>query len=156
MGYLADIYVIQITRSKQRIDDFLNHFLPNRTESAVDYWLPEYADVPTHEFNNADDLMRFLEINDHFSSRIYWNNTDEQHLNKHAMIFYNEDGSTIFGISRNADMSGNLNTENEDQCLAEMKSYFGTHLGYIHYENPPADSFEAFVAIVNQLKNESR
>jgi hypothetical protein len=56
-----------------------------------------------------------------------------------------------FGISRNADMSGNLNTENEDQCLTEMKKYFDTNLGYTHYENQPANSYKEFVEIVNKL-----
>lgn len=68
------------------------------------------------------------------------------------MIFYNEDGTMIFGISRNANMSGNLNTENEGQCLIEMKNYFNTNLGYIDYENPPAANYEEFIKIVSQLE----
>jgi hypothetical protein len=152
MGYLADIYVIKKTRSKKLADDFLNHFLPNRIESADEYLIPEYSDNPTYEFDNADELMSFLEKNENYTNRIYWRNTDEENLNKHGMIFYNEDGTMIFGISRNANMNGNLNTENEDQCLAEMKKYFDTNLGYIHYENPPANSYEEFVGIVNKIE----
>jgi hypothetical protein len=151
MGYLADIYVIKQTRSKKLADDFLSHFLPNRTESADEYLIPEYSDNPIHEFDNADELMSFLEMNETHSHRIYWRNTDEKSLNKHGVIFYNEDGTMTFGISRDADMSGNLNTENEDQCLTEMKEYFDTNLGYIHYENPPADSYKEFVEIMNKL-----
>ena len=152
MGYLADIYVIKKTRSKKLADDFLNHFLPNRKESADEYFIPEYSDKPTHEFDNASELMCFLEKNKNYPNRIYWRNTDQENLNKHGMIFYNKDGTMIFGISRNTDMSGNLNTENEDQCLTEMKKYFDTNLGYIHYENPPADSFKEFVEIINKLE----
>jgi hypothetical protein len=152
MGYLADIYVIKKTRSKKLADQFLNHFLPNREQSAKDYLIPEYSDKPTHQFNNAYDLMSFLELNKNYSNRIYWRNKDDENSNKHGMIFYNEDGSMIFGISRNADMSGNLNTDNEDQCLTEMKKYFDTNLGYIHYENPPVDSYKEFVEIVNKLE----
>ena len=154
MGYLADIYVIKKTRSKKLANDFLNHFLPNRTESADEYLIPEYSDNPTHEFDNAEELMSFLEKNQNYPNRIYWRNTDVESLNKHGMIFYNEDGTMIFGISRNADMSGNLNTENEDQCLTEMKKYFETNLGYIHYENPPANSYQEFVDIVKDLEKE--
>jgi hypothetical protein len=152
MGYLADIYVIKKTRSKKLAVQFLNHFLPNREQSAKDYLIPEYSDKPTHQFNNAYDLMSFLELNKNYSNRIYWRNKDDENSNKHGMIFYNEDGSMIFGISRNADMSGNLNTDNEDQCLTEMKKYFDTNLGYIHYENPPVDSYKEFVEIVNKLE----
>ena len=152
MEYFADIYVIKKTRSKKLADDFLNHFLPNRQESADEYLIPEYSDNPTCEFDNADELMSFLEKNENYSNRVYWQNTDEKNLNKHGMIFYNEDGTMTFGISRDADMSGNLKTENEDQCLTEMKKYFDTNLGYIHYENPPAKSYDEFVEIVNELE----
>jgi len=36
-------------------------------------------------------------------------------------------------------------------CLKEMKEYFKTEMGYIHYENPPADTYNEFVEIVNKL-----
>lgn len=152
MGYLADIYVIKKSRSKKVADGFLNHFLPSRKESADEYLIPEYSDNPTREFDNADDLMFILEVNENYSNRVYWRNTDEKSPNKHGMIFYNEDGTMIFGISRNANMSGDLNTESEDQCLTEMKKYFDTDLGYIHYENPPANSYKEFVKIANKLE----
>lgn len=154
MGYLADIYVIKKTRSKKLADDFLNQFLPNRKENTDVYSIPEYSDNPTHEFFNADELMSFMEKNEYYENRIYWTNTDQENLNKFGMILYNKDGTMIFGISRNADMSGNLCTKNEDQCLNEMKSFFNTDLGYIHYENPPAESYKEFVEIVNELENE--
>ncbi len=153
MGYLADIYVIKKTRSKKLADDFLNHFLPNREESAKDYLIPEYSNNPSNKFDNADKLMSFLELYENYSNKIYWRNTDDNNPNKHGMIFYNEDRSMIFGISRNADMSGNFNTENEDQGLTEMKKYFDTNLGYIQYEHPPVDNYNEFVEIVTKLKN---
>lgn len=149
MGFLADIYVIKKSRSRSLVNDFLNHFLPQRTESAAEYCIPEYSGNPTFVFESADELMSFLEKNENYSNRIYWKNADENSLNKHGMVFYNEDGSMIFGISRNADMSGELNTDSEDQCLIEMKEYFDTNLGYILYETPPADSYSEFVEIVN-------
>jgi len=149
MGYLADIYVIKESRLKKMGIDFLNHFLPLREESADEYLIPQYSDNPIQEFNNADELMTFLESNQNHEQGIYWRNKDEHNLNKHGMIFYTEDGNMIFGISRNADMSGNLITDNEDECLQKMKEYFNTDIGYIHYETPPASSFGGFVEIVN-------
>jgi hypothetical protein len=151
MGYLADIYVIQKSRSKTKGIDFLKHFLPMREESADEYFIPQYSENPIIEFDNADDLMTYLESNPEYSQSIYWRNTDESNPNKHGMIFYTKDGNMIFGISRNADMSGNLKTENEDECLKEMKDFFNTELGYINYENPPADTYDEFVEIVNQI-----
>ena len=152
MGYLADIYVIQKSRSKTKGIDFLNHFLPLREESADEYLIPQYSDEPIQDFDSADELMTFFESNCEFSQSIYWRNLDESNPNKHGMIFYTKDGNMIFGISRNAEMSGNLNTDNEDECLNEMKKYFNTEIGYIHYENPPVERYDEFVEIVNELK----
>lgn len=155
MGYLADIYLIQKSRSKSKGIDFLNAFLPSREESCDEYLIPQYSDNPIEEFDNADDLMTYLESNPECSQSIYWRNKDENNPNKHGMIFYTKDGNMIFGISRNADMSGNLNTDNEDECLKEMKVFFKSEMGYIHYENPPADSYAEFVQIVNEIKNKT-
>ena len=156
MGYLADVYVIKKTRSKDLADDFLNHFLPDREETADEYFIPQYSYNPIQEFDNANDLMLYLELNKNYSNGIYWRNTDEESLNKHGMIFYNEDGTMIFGISRNADMSGNLNTDNENECLTEMKKYLDTSLGYIRYETPPTNSYSyiEFVKIVEELEKQ--
>lgn len=152
MGYLADIYVIIKSRSKKMGIDFLNHFLPLREESTDEYLIPQYSDDPIQKFDNADDLMNYLESNPEYSQSIYWRNKDDKSLNVHGMIFYTKDGNMIFGISRNSDMSGKLNTGNEDECLKEMKEYFKTEIGYIHYENPPADSYDEFIKIVNNLE----
>ena len=152
MGYLADIYLIQKSRSKSKAVDFLNTFLPSREESIDEYFIPQYSDDPIEKFDNADDLMTYLESNPECSQGIYWRNKDENSPNKHGMICYTTDGHMIFGISRNTDISGNLNTDNEDECLEEMKEFFKSELGYIDYENPPANSYEEFVEIVNELK----
>ena len=153
MGYQADIYVIQKSRSKTKGIDFLNTFLPLRAESANEYLIPQYSDNPVEEFDNADDLMAYLESNSGCSQSIYWRNIDEDNPNKHGMIFYTKDGNIIFGISRNADISGKLNTENEDKCMEKMKEYFDTELGYITYEEAPVETFDEFVIRVNELND---
>lgn len=152
MGYLADIYVIKKSRSKKLGIDFLNHFLPLREESAEEYLIPQYSDYPICEFDNAEDLMIFLESNPEYSQSIYWRNKYKNSLNKHGMIFYTKDGYMIFGISRDADMSGNLSTKNEDECLLEMMKYFETKNGYIDYETLPVNSYVEFIEVVNNFK----
>lgn len=152
MGYLADIYIIKKSRSKKMGVDFLNYFLPLREEIADEYLIPQYSDASIKKFDHANDLMTYLEYNLKYSQSIYWRNMDEKSFNKYGMIFYTKDGNMIFGISRNTDMSGNLNTDNEDKCLKEMKDYFKTKLGYIHYENPPAPTYHEFVKIVESLE----
>lgn len=152
MGYLADIYIIKESRSKKMGVDFLNYFFPLREESADEYLIPQYLDPPIKKFDNANDLMTYLESNPKYAHSIYWRNMDKKSFNKYGMIFYTKDGNMIFGISRDTDTSGNLNTDNEDKCLKEMKDYFKTELGYIHYENPPATTYHQFIEIVANLE----
>mgnify|MGYP006125767969 CR=1 FL=1 len=152
MAYYADIYIFKESRSKNLIEDFLNHFLPFRKESADEYLIPQYADNPVYEFKKAGEIIIFLESNKEYSQSIYWRNKDEKSRNKHGMVFYTNDGFLIFGISRNADTSGNLKTNNEDDCLKQMKKFFKTEIGYIDYENPPAKSKTEFIEIVEKLK----
>ncbi|MDI9309756.1 MAG: hypothetical protein QM535_06040 [Limnohabitans sp.] len=152
MGYYADIYVIHKNATKKQILEFLDYFVPNRKESQDGYWIPEYSGNPIYEFDNANDLMDFMEMNSNFSNRIYWRNLDENSLNKHIMIFYNEDGSVVFGISREEDSGINLKTNNEDKCLIEMKQFLKSDLGYITYECPSEDTYEDFVKVVINLR----
>lgn len=138
MGFFADIYVIKKSRSKKLGEDFLNHFLPNREESASEYELPQYSDDPKILFNKAYDLMEYLEKNNNDNHTIYWRNLDSNNPNRHGMIFYTTDGYMIFGISVDAD------PENEAECLSEMKDFLKSDRGYITYECPPETTFEEF------------
>ena len=152
MAYYADIYVIEKHRRKDRAIAFLDHFVPNRNEGADEYLIPQYSDDPLYSFSRADEVMSFLESNPTFAQSLYWQNLDEESLNSHGMVFYTKDGCIIFGISRAVDMDDHTNTVLEDEGLNQMKAYFNTALGYIHYESPPAASYEKFTAIVKELE----
>jgi len=152
MGEYADIYVAVKTRSRKEGIDFLNHFLPQRVESADEYEFPQYSGKTEIKFDSVEDLMSYLETEKTSEYDLYWRNTDESSPNKHGMLFYTKDEAMIFGISRDADIGGHLNTENEDQCIKLMKAYFKTKIGYITYEDTPTDTYYEFVEIVNELK----
>lgn len=150
MGQYADIYVAVKTRSKRQAIDFLNHFLPNREESADEYEFPQYSSKTDKEFETVDKLMTYMELEEGAEYNLYWRGTNNSNPNKHGMLFYTRDGALIFGISRDADIGGHLNTDNEDECLRLMTEYFQTEIGYITYEDTPVDTFGEFVIKVNQ------
>ncbi|GAB5530468.1 MAG: hypothetical protein Roseis3KO_22450 [Roseivirga sp.] len=155
MGQFADIYIAVKTRSKQMGIDFLNHFLPQRAESTDEYEFPQYSSKTEIEFDSIDDLMNYLETEESSGYNLYWRSTNESNPNKHGMLFYTKDEAMIFGISRDADSDGNLNTHNEDECLHLMKEYFRTDIGFITYEDTPTDTYKEFVEKVSKLKNNS-
>jgi hypothetical protein len=151
MPQYADIYIAVKTRSKEKAIEFLNYFLPDREESADEYEFPQYERKDEYEFENVLELMSFLEENTNSEYNIYWRNTDEQNPNRHGMLFYTKDEAIIFGISRNADINGPQNSENEDICLKKMKAYFKTNIGYIAYEDEVAhETYEEFMRAVNK------
>jgi hypothetical protein len=153
MGQYSDIYIAVKTRYKQKGIDFLNHFLPKRVESADEYEFPQYSSKTEIEFDSVEDLMNYLETDKNAEYNLYWRSIDDSNPNKHGMLFYTKDEAIIFGISRDADIGGNLNTENEDECLKLMKEYFQTDIGYITYEDTPTDSYNEFGEKVNELEN---
>jgi len=156
MPQYADIYIVVKTRSKEKAIEFLDHFLPNREESADEYEFPQYGHKKEREFANALHVMSFLESSTSCEYNIYWRNTDSKNVNRHGMLFYTRDEAIIFGISRDADINGPHNSENEVDCLNNMKAYFNTKNGCITYEDEvPHDTYEKFISDVNKSdKNE--
>ncbi len=150
MGYLADIYVIQKSRSKSKVIEFLDRFLPRRSLSSQDFYLPQDKLDPDLNSQNETSLLEFMEKNPLKSCSLYWANGDKSNPNRHGMVFYTTDACTIFGISRNASTNAD-DTINEDECLSEMLSFFETTLGYIAYESPPVNSYNEFTKIVKKI-----
>lgn len=142
MTMYADIYLIKKSRSFDLAIDFLNHFVPNRKESSDEYTIPQYDDKPKFEFDSVKEIMLFLEKNIFYYQGIYWQNIEDSNLNKHAMIFYLEDGYTVFGISIEAKENGEK--KNEEKCLQEMVNFFNSKEAYITYEDLPGTSYLDF------------
>ena len=64
-GIYANLYSLVESRSAKIVHDFLARFLPNREESAEEYEVPQYADTPDVVFDNANDLIAYLEHHSH-------------------------------------------------------------------------------------------
>ena len=73
--------------------------MPERIEVAECYEIPRFGPNTEKEFSNAGELMDYLEVNTEEEHCIYWRNKNEGNVYKMAMVFYNTDGSVVFGIS---------------------------------------------------------
>lgn len=136
MGYYADCYVLTNNRTKKFIDGFLNTFIPNRKEQADVYEVPMDGKETDEEFDSADKLIHYLELNVNTPHTIYWRNLEDKEP-RFANCFFTDDNNLIVGLACNADEK----TENE--LLARLMSYCGTDIGYITYEQPaPHNSLE--------------
>ncbi|MCO5275518.1 MAG: hypothetical protein M9900_11455 [Flavobacteriales bacterium] len=144
MSEHADIYVAIRTRSKQTALEFLDYFIPKRKVFADEFEFPQYSQQPDREFSSAEDVMDFLQVNTKAKYNLYWKSTDDSNPNLFGMLFYTKDEAIIFGITRDADIGGPSNTDNESECLRQLEDYFKTSLGYVTYEDTPYETFEEF------------
>jgi hypothetical protein len=131
MPEYSDIYVISDKRDKNTIDLFLEHFLPKREESADEYEVPQYSENPEVVFNSAFELIDYCAKNKNIEHSIYWRAL-ENRKPEHGMVFFLEDGYVIYGLSTDA-----IDQPYAKGLLEEMKTLFGTNLGYIGHEASP-------------------
>ena len=131
MPEYSDIYVISDKREKSTVEDFLDHFLPRREESADEYGVPQYSENPEILFDNADALIEYCAKHKNTEHAIYWRALDNKKP-EHCMVFYLADGNVIYGLSTDA-----IDQPYAKRLLEEMKSFLGTDLGYIGHEASP-------------------
>lgn len=152
MGTYADIYVIKKTRSRQVALDFLDHFLPERAETTDAYEVPRFADDPIVVFSTVEELMEYAAQHPTVHHGVYLRNTDEADLKHYAMLFYTNDGYTIFGISWHKEDEDEDPT-GEKRILQELKDFLEAEEGYITYENPPPDTYPEFMELVEEYRH---
>ena len=141
MPEYADIYVLGRKRSLDAIIGFLDHFLPSRCESADDYEVPQYANLPRIVFKTADELIAYCCQNPKETHAIYW---QSETRDEHAMVFFLKDGGLIFGISTPAD-----NHSKVDAVADDLGRFFATDEVIVTYEDLPpgsVDDFRSFFA----------
>src|SRR4051812_28664240 len=120
---LADVYVLANVRSAALVRRFLEWFLPDRTPSASEYEVPEYANKPEHVFDRPDDLIRHCEAYPDLHHRICWSNSHPGSVPSHAHVYFLADGGLILGLSTPAGL--------EDVLLRQIMEFAGSEYGYI-------------------------
>ena len=139
-GYFADCYVLTDKRIESFIEEFLDHFVPERRETADEYEVPQYADNPIENFRTAKEAVNYLVMNNSVEHSLHWENPIRSAL-RGAEIFFNDDGSVIMGIYCETKYP---DTEIEDKIFKEIKEFCGSEEGYITYEDTPPHNSEGF------------
>ena len=146
MTGLSDIYVISSKRDVKTIYSFLDHFLPEREESADDYYVPEYSNNPQQIFTKDAEIISFCVENNQIEQCIYWRAINNKPP-EHAHIFFLNDGNIIFGLSTDSS-----NQEYAIKLLNKVKLFLDEQYGYITFETPPnAHNYDEFMAQINDI-----
>lgn len=149
MGYYADCYVLTNNRTKRFVDEFLDSFMPNRKEQADTYEIPQYSQEADEEFDSADNLIRYLELNVNTPHSIYWENLDNAEP-RFANCFFTDDNNLIVGLGCSA------NDKTEDELLLKLMNFCGTTDGYITYEQPAPSNSSAFLENVRRTNAQQK
>jgi hypothetical protein len=135
---LTDLYTLAPERSATTVARFLDHFIPNREESAADYAMPQYSRNPSMILTNADDAFQYSVANRSAAQRIYGHRLGQGEP-RSAHVFFLADGGLILGLSIEE------STEARWQWwLEQLKQFVGSPFGYYVCETPPAESIADF------------
>ena len=139
MPSYSDIYIISKKRDRKSVEDFLDKFLPQRTETADEYEFPQYSDNAEIIFSTADDALNKCIEEPDLDYRIYWRTLGENKP-EHAMVFFLADGYVIYGLS-----TDDAYPEYATKLLSELQLFLGNNLGYIGHEaSPDAENLVEF------------
>ncbi len=142
-GTYADCYVLNDGRTEKFIFEFLNHFIPERKESASEYEFPQYEDDSQFIFQNDHQIIEFLLQKTNVEYSLYWNNKRNEDL-KGAMVFFTLDNKIIFGLFCNT-LKGD--TKIEDEYFQKLKLFTQSNYGYISYEQIPEMDTNTFIEL---------
>lgn len=121
-----DVYVLARERSASAAEHFLNTFVPDRVQSAVDYVFPQSGE-PSLAIGSAEAAIQYCEAHPLEAQSFYFRNVGIEP--DHAMLFFTPDGGLILGLSV---------VGHEDEWFARLKEHAGSKVGYITFESPPA------------------
>jgi hypothetical protein len=150
-GPYADCYVLSNNRTKEFIYSFIDHFIPQREETADEYEIPQYSDSPVIVHKTADELIDYLVQNKNEIHTLYWRNIIEQDING-AMCFFTNDGNVILGLYC---VTTSFDSVIENTCLQHLKSFCKSSDGYIAYEQPADHTTIEFLKKVNAFNAQS-
>ena len=141
-GGFFDIYVLGRDRSEEASLDFLNAFAPRREQSR-----DEYLTTDGGSCESVEAVVRFCAIHLKEKQSIYCRNLSKGPA--HVMVFFNVDGSVIWGLSVSKDAR---------RWLTKLRQHSGSQLGCVTFEEPPpetADDFRTWcVARTRMWKND--
>jgi len=133
-----DCYVLVGSRSPELVNRFLDHFVPQRQETADEYEVPQHSAKPEMVFRTAAALLQYLSDHPEHHHAVYWHALGKGDPTR-AMVFPTSDGATIVGLSCRSD------AETAERLLAEMKSFLHTDIGSFWFETPAPTSSKEFI-----------
>jgi len=130
MPRYADIYVLTPLRTKATVRAFLDRFLPERAETADEYWIPQHFDVPHTVLHTAAEVISYCCGRPSETQSIYWRRVAGGSEDPaYAIIIFTADGHLILGLSTEEYLA--------QRYFADLRRHSGSEIGYITVGSPP-------------------
>lgn len=110
-----DIYILLEKQSREQVALFREKYLYNLKQADEDYVIPQNSDETQYCTDSVEDVLDYLFTNGPIESQLYWNNPHKSNL-INGMIFFNNDGSLILGLS--------IMPEFEERFSSQLKKDF--------------------------------
>jgi len=137
----ADIYVLAPSRSKATVKAFLERFLPERAETANEYWIPQRVDNPHTVLHTSAEAIAYCCGNTSETFSIYWRRVGEVGP-AYAMVCFTGDCQLILGLSADQHAAEGL--------LADLRRHTGSAIGYITVEGQQPQTAAEFRRIARE------
>src|SRR5882672_8659042 len=98
MSSYTDIYVLASSRTEATVRAFLKRFLPDRAETASEYWIPQHVDTPHTVLQSSAEVIAYCCGHSSAPQSIYWRRIGDDGP-AYAMVFFTADGHLILGLS---------------------------------------------------------
>ena len=127
-------------RSVEKVNAFLDHFLPHRNVSTTEFFVLESSAAPEKVFHSEREIMAYLEEHPEEPYGLYWNDANMGSFDV-AMAFYTSDGQVIYGLA--------FSTQDPAGLLGEMEAFVGTTYSLRDYGGRPPSCSEEFINLSN-------
>ena len=134
-----ELYALSSDRSAAFTLRFLDTFTPGGSAAAVDYPVPEHANLSTHTFTQVEELLAHLESNPSEPYGVYWRAHRDAADVRMAMLFYTDDGFVILGLA--------VDESCEAAQMARLKAFADAEFTVAWDEQAPPRSAVAFRAL---------
>jgi len=141
MAACADIYVLAPSRTKATVKAFLNRFLPDRIETANEYWIPQHVDTPHTVLHTSAEVISHCCGHSSQAQSLYWRRLGGEGP-AYAMAIFTRDGCLILGLSANEQAA--------EKYLVELKEHAGSEIGYITVQGTPPQTGAEFRRIARE------
>ncbi len=92
----TDVYLLKETVMYEDVIFFRRQYVNGFTQTVKYFEYPQFTTYTSFETDNLDKMIDFL-LDSKGAYRFYFQSKDKREVS-HAMIFFNKDGSIIFGL----------------------------------------------------------